>query len=180
MAKQDRPRNEDWLARQLREEALEERPEFSDSLHERLSQAVRAAAEQTQSKRRPAGKMPSRRWSLGFATAAAILIAALLVWQVVKQPGASAPQENVVHNRPLPSAGEGDPNAAASVGELLAAMDLAHDAAAEFDAMADEVFAAHAWAYLDHDARLALDMIVDQIPLDALVDPAGSEDAGKG
>ncbi len=55
---------------------------------------------------------------------------------------------------------------------------LADRAAAEIDALVDSTMVQQQWAYLDHDARLAAEVLLDQLPFDVMSvvepGPAGS------
>ena len=167
---QDLPNDEQELARRLREEALRWRPEFSASLHARLMAAVREAGLGTGRPGRPPRRLAiGVRWSLAVALAAGLLVAAAVAWQLAKGPRAGpSPKDIAIHDPPLPERNAHVPDAPDPMIRWLAAADVARGAVGLVDGLANQAIVAHQWAYLDHDAKVAFDLLVDRIPLDAI------------
>ncbi|TVS21167.1 MAG: hypothetical protein EA424_00275 [Planctomycetaceae bacterium] len=173
--------DEERLAQRLREEALRDRPEFSESLHRRICGAV----EQTRTTPLPAEDhllpQPRRRsgW-LAMGLAASLILAALVAWQTSRNaPVARFP---VVPRVDLPTTGEAtstiapsaDPShAQRSVAPQMAAETaqiapaVAVDEAPQILARIDRTLASSQWAFLDHDARLTWQLVTQTLPLSA-------------
>lgn len=167
------------FAARLRAEARRQRPAFSESLHVRLRQAIeRARREPAAVALHPAAA--PRRWSLGLAMAATILLSAVVAWRIANSRGPVSRTESVaerVPNVPMRIEGLDRP---APVVELVAVADFGRDAVREIGMMADEALVAQQWGYLDHDASLALDMLADGIPVDVFDAPATQTNAKGG
>jgi len=176
------PGRERALAGRLREEALQARPEFSESLHARVQAAVREARlEHEQAKRQPHPRTIALRWTLAAAMAAGLLVAAALAWQVAKGPRVGpSPQDVARDDRPGPESRDPPPEAPDPLSEWLAAADAARGAVLLLDQWADETLVAEPWADLDHDARLALELLVERIPFDAIASLAAAENRKDG
>jgi len=161
------------LTERLRAEACDSRPAFYEVLHARICDTVwqcgntgwRAA---TGSRRRQRLRRSLRL--AGVAAAAAALLAAVLLGPsrqparpvvVVKAPSPSAPS-------PASPALSTEPAGSESGFELVT--DLADRATEHFDSLFD---AADQWAYLDHDARLTLELLSERLPISLV--PSSSE-----
>ncbi len=163
------PENERRLADRLRREAEDRRPEFSESLHQRIVEATTWHKVQP----RPAafGRPELRAW-LGAALAVGIAVVATVgVWQYVHReaPQALQPRETAV----LPPGEVAEPE----TGHDVPPVDVEQSPLDPLDAVAggtaetvgnlvDATLRKSQWAYLDHDARLAADLMLAQLPLD--------------
>jgi hypothetical protein len=176
------PDTERALAGRLREEALKARPEFSESLHARVQAAVREARlEHEEARRQARPRTIALRWALAAAVAAGLLVAAAIGWHVVRGPRVGpSPQDLAQDDRPVPDRPYPPPEALDPVAEGLAAADAARGAMVLLDQWAEETMVARPWADLDHDARLALNLLVERIPLDAIASLAAVENRKDG
>lgn len=139
------------LARRLRAEAAADRPDFSEGLHARIMASLPADRPAIDAGRpRP---VRGRRWLAGSLSAAMLMAGVVIGWHVrgMGVGQTAAPKETAVAESDTP----------------LAAMGAVRYAGgAEVGRMIDEGFARSQWAYLDHDARLAAELIMDQLPLE--------------
>lgn len=145
------PAWEDRLMERLRAEVESDRPAFSPELHARLMRTVRQRQPARQTARRP-------RKSLWWLSAAAAVAAAVLAWFVARpanDPAPTTPRMAVVDPAPLPRVGP--------------------PTAAELTALVDATFAGPQWAYLDHDARLATQLVLNHIPFELSPDGTPTE-----
>jgi hypothetical protein len=154
---------EERLAELLRREAEAERPAFSEELHQRIVEAVASRAVPGQ----PRGEWRSPpRARLAAAVAAGLLVAAMLLvalWAGRDPTGAVPPQGAAMG----PSGGEAatEPDALDPPGPDPLEM-VAASPAATLGTQFDLTLAKSQWAYLDHDARFAAGLVLDQLPLD--------------
>ncbi|MGI6418344.1 MAG: hypothetical protein ACOX1P_22050 [Thermoguttaceae bacterium] len=173
MFKSPSSRQEDPLADRLRREALAARPEFSESLHQRLCQAVRAR--QAQGAVRP--QRPSRRGRRRLypaAAAAAVLVAAALVtWgaffagrgtQSVAKISAPAPPQ-----APRPSKDR----------DLAAIGELAEEANVQIAELLEQTAEWPQLARLDYWTSRAFSELRDRVPLDAAFSLALADTPGQ-
>jgi len=176
------PDRERALAGRLREEALQARPEFSESLHARVQAAVsEARLQHEQGRRQPRPRTIVLRWALAAAMAAGLLVAAALAWQVAKGPRAGpSPQDLAGNDQPRPERRDPPPDASDPLSEWLVVANAASGAVLLLDQWADETLVARPWADLDHDARLALELLVERIPFDAIASLAAAENRKDG
>ncbi|HLA84413.1 MAG TPA: hypothetical protein VJL29_06440 [Thermoguttaceae bacterium] len=143
------------LERRLRAEATADRPEFSETLHARIVEAL--PAETMPILRRPTS-VERRRRLLAALAASLVVAVGLAAWQL-RRP--SDPGSVIVSN--------GAPD---STTESFAMDTVARTGGAEFGLMVDETLARGQWAYLDHDAKVAANMLMDQLPIElALSEP---------
>jgi hypothetical protein len=149
------------LGERLRREAMESRPAFSESLHDRIVCAVR--------QRRAAGNSPSvrvgengtvpfparRPRGLPAALAAACLLcAAAIGWQMLQNASQPAP----VHLLP--------PTPEASIADLPSINDLADRTVRKLDGLAVSAAWEPQATHLKNDARTAAGMFLDRLPID--------------
>ena len=164
MFRQALSREEKALVDRLRREALTSRPEFSETLHSRIRRAVRQCeAGKAPARRRPAAIQLFPRGA--FATVAAICVLGSLViaWQSIEGVRESGTVGvDAVDDREFAA------HMAASV------VEMADRAVEEIDALVDSTMVQQQWAYLDHDAQLVVQVLLDQLPFDVMsVDEPG-------
>ena len=153
--------SEDDLGRRLKAQADDLRPEFSESLHARIIESLPASSGQA---KRPGIIDISPRWRvLGTAAAALLLIVVLVAWQGIPFGGSNMPSP--------PSVAESQDADDQDV-QLAAIGTLSRADGAELGAMVDRTFAQGQWAYLDHDAKVAAELLTNQLPFQlALSEP---------
>ena len=185
--KHSRSRSELWLGRQLRDAARREQPEFSESLHRRIMQAVRpTTAEPTAANASltnpacgdvaPAAEMridiPRHRshWrSAAWLAAAAAVLASVIVVQRFGRPEnrggsqpsqtqSSQPQMSVVHSVAVPES-------------PIAKSDAPKDNI-EPDDLASAT-ANYTFDDLSRDAQATAHMLVDQLPFETQAEDWG-------
>ena len=153
--------NERVLADRLRREAEASRPAFSEELHERIclvtNQGDAPSRSETASPRPeiPSPRPDRRLW----LTAAATLLlagASLLAWQL-NNPNPSVPL-TPIDNGPI-----------AGVSQDLDGFGEITDSTAAGALLVDSALTTEGWAYLDHDARVATELVLNQLSLDTLV-----------
>jgi hypothetical protein len=155
MVKPMGPDEEQRLAERLKREAEAARPAFSEALHARICQALKRCEAAAQ----PRAVTPWWRsvW-LPVAIAAALLASVpLAAWWLNRPfgPGGGPAERGALPTEITGPAADPDmitgPTArtAEHVGLLV-----------------ESTVSAGQWAYLDHDARLAIQLLVDQLPLD--------------
>jgi hypothetical protein len=180
MAELNRSGGEEILAEALRQEAAASRPEFSESRHARLCDAVRSAQSSrytecvgSGTRSVPATFLGRRHWTLALSAAIALL-AAVAVWQWNEQPGlpgAGAGSHVAATSRP--SATQDDP-----VADLTHVTELTEQAAEGLDSLVDQAIISQQWAGLDQDARTALAAVIDHLPPELSSALAFSEPGG--
>ena len=177
--------DDERLAQRLREEAMRDRPEFSESLHRRICGAI----EQTRTTPPPAEDhvlpQPRRRsrW-LAMGLAASLILAALVAWQTSRTaPVARLPVVPPVELPvDMPATGEATstiaPSSEPSHAQAPAAPQMATEAAQIAPAVAvddaarviariDRTLTSSQWAFLDHDARLTWQLVTRTLPIPA-------------
>ena len=144
------PKENEWSCR-MRQEALASRPEFSEQLHVRLWHALEQdAIQRVLSHRRLAATRRASYWLAGVATlAASVLCATVIGWR---------PRD--VDLRPQAAAG----GAAETHVDIVAG--LANDVSDRMSLLVDYAVTSRKWAYLDHDAQVALELLREQFPGD--------------
>jgi hypothetical protein len=146
------PDDDNILADRLKREAAASRPAFSESLHARICRAIEQSKLQTA--RRPAAV----QWRWAYAAIAATLLVgvSLVAWRLSNAPGTGPPPpvEDFVQDdsaRPL---------------RELPRLDQVDHTVTQVGSLVDSTLTAGQWAYLDHDARLAAELLIDQFPFD--------------
>jgi len=143
------------LADRLEQEGRETRPVFSKALHARVCRAIEHC--EMEELPRPAGASFRGRWVYSAVAAALVVVALLLAWRnVVPKGPAPGPVDVAVSIPPEPL----------PVDEMRSPAGATVDAAVEMGLLVDSTMTSQRWAYLDHDARLAAQMLIDQLPLD--------------
>ncbi len=173
--------DEEHLAKRLREDALRDRPEFSESLHRRICGAIEQTRTTPPSAEDHLLPQPRRRsgW-LAVGLAASLILAVLVAWQASRTvPMARFP---VVPPVDLPGTGEAistiapsadpshaQPRVAPQMGAETAqtAPAVAVEEAPQILARIDRTLASSQWAFLDHDARLTWQLVTQTLPLSA-------------
>jgi hypothetical protein len=160
MSKRTIRSNKVALADRLRREAEASRPAFSEELYERICLVVKlddglSPPETASPRSETASPRPNRR--LWLSVAATLLLAgtSLLAWQL------NNPNTPVT----LPPI---DNNSIASIPQDLDGISEITDNTAAGALLVDSALTTEGWAYLDHDARVATELILNQLPLDAL------------
>ncbi len=168
MADQPQTDDEKALARRLKQEAAGTWPEFSESLHGRIVEAV--AEEYARPKAASAVRTSDRRRRLAFAAAlaaACLILVGVMSWW----PGfTGAPGDGVAGDPPdvpsyYPPAPEEphipDPSVLAK-----AHLKVMIGVAEPLDWLLAPTVEENRWAYLDHDAHVAMELVTAQLTLD--------------
>ena len=151
--------NERVLADRLRREAEASRPAFSEELHERIclvtNQGDAPSRSETASPRPeiPSPRPDRRLW----LTAAATLLlagASLLAWQLNINSDTQVSNPNT----PAPVT----PNDDGPMDQDLAGFSEITDSTAAGALLVDSILTTEGWAYLDHDARVATELVLNQ------------------
>jgi hypothetical protein len=149
MSKQVPLPKEQVLAERLRRDAIESRPEFSESLHRRIADAVR---QQHATEVVVGTRVNRRRRGLAAAVAAAVAAACLLCavvgWRLIED----ARQQET---------------ARASVEQVRLIAEWTDQATTRFDGLVASVSLKPEAAKLQHDARLVANAILEPLPIDA-------------
>ena len=159
-----RPTREDeengW---RLRQEAFDGREGFSEAIHQRLCEAIRKCnvaptpvLDEPMRIRRPPYRL------LVLATAASLTVAAATVWWAIQGDRESRLQGDLpavvevptVSQEPLPQPAEVPPGPAAN-----------YPAPGEIVSLVDSTVTSSQWAYLDHDARVAWNLVAEVVLL---------------
>jgi len=133
---------QDPLGNRLRQEARQDRPDFSPELHDRILRAVREASS------RPADAVPRRvrpgRLVQAMAVAATLLLAVMAGWRWVKPVRAQA-----------------DPDLVAALETVTR---VTRQASEDLVLLSDATTAGQRWAQLDQDLPLAMERLVGNLP----------------
>lgn len=145
---QSHSRSESWFARQLRDTARLQRPEFSESLHDRVMRAIRP----------PSAVRPARRrgWQIAWWTSVAAAIVGVALagnWVVGSKSHDGASGSNLAVVKPVKSSPEPTGSNASPVRAALAANYTLDD--------------------LSRDARATAHILVDQLPFETPADDLG-------
>lgn len=161
---------EKQLAERLKAEAQADRPAFSEALHDRIVRSVEEA--RVQPRPRPPTKWLGQPW-LSVAIAGTLLIGGLVVaWQIrqraqsvpVPSPGNLLVEHDSEPEPELPGEGPSE-----DVNPLEA---LAERTPEDVAPIVDSALTDPQWAYLDHDMKLAANLLMDQLPFElALAEP---------
>ena len=147
---------EQRLANRLRREAQATRPAFSEALHARVCAALerpRAAP-----RRRPVASRLPNAW-LSAAIAVLLAVGAWLgvAWLRNSPSTGPGPDESVIALHEGQDATVDPDVITEPTGQVAEHLGL----------LVDETVTAGQWAYLDHDAALAVRLLIDQLPFDA-------------
>ena len=149
------PAEEKTLADWLRREAEATRPEFSETLHGR----IRRTLEDRKAPARQRGRTswPGRRWAYAAVAATLMIGVSLLAWRLSTPtgPGPGPAQQ---------TATVGDPAQPPAVLSPLVDVAGMTDRTTQQVGTLASVLTTQQWAYLDHDARVAMDLLIDQLP----------------
>jgi len=138
------PDGEKVLAGRLRHEAESSRPEFSESLHARICQAVQLG----EASPRHAATRSRRPLAYACAAVACLVVTLVITWQL---GGRHTPEPDLDGATP----------------ERLAGL-WAVDKSAEDSSEGNPALPPQDWAYLGHDARVVTQLLIDQLPLNTL------------
>jgi len=153
------------LAERLKREAQATRPAFSEALHTRICQSLRQGEVPVRRRgtvgwhwRHASGTRWLRSGWWPVAIAATLLLGVSLVgWWLGRPPGPGpGPSELVV----VPA---GSPDPVADPGMITGPTART---AEQVGVLVDSTVSAGQWAYLDHDARVAFRLLMDQLPWD--------------
>jgi hypothetical protein len=148
MSKENESAEERLLVERLRREAIESRPAFSESLHQRI---VRAVEQRRATVAEDVKPVVSRRWSRGLATAlaaACLLCAVVIGWQLVVNASRQDPA----------------PIARASLTDLPSIDDLTDPIVRKIDGLTVSVALEPHATHLEHDAQAVADVLLDRLP----------------
>lgn len=164
------------MAERLQREARESRPEFSEALHERICCAIgrqRQSAAVVRPRRLPSP--PAFGWALAAVAAACVIAGVAVQWRFghpAVEP-VPAPGTQLAHQR----AAVPVPRPADSVASFGPVVDLANRVPARIPALVDSTVRTGQWAYLDHDARLTVELLKNRLRFDVGSWPtSGAED----
>jgi len=139
----------------LKQEAMNERPEFSESLHDRIRAAIREDWPDAKHDAPRPLDIPNRWWALRHRSAASAAAACLIVaaagilwWSHTSEPPIALPADG--------------PNPLATLADAAGQTTLDAGLAAE------DALAANRWGRLDEDAQTAAKMILHSLPFDML------------
>lgn len=162
MVEQIFPDDKKVLADRLKLEAEASRPAFSETLHARIVQTIEQAIEECETQPPPPrGRSWWREsWLLAVAAAVCLVITSLAVWRLAVWSGP----------RPDPIGGTAEVPSSPddSVPALDALVEMPDGTARRVGTYVDLELRDRRWAYLDHDARIAAELLMDQLPLDLL------------
>ncbi len=166
-------KSHDVLRSALKDYALASRPVFSEDLHAKILGAIQ---EKTHEKTTVAPRHATRHAAVSgwLAVAAASLLVGgvLLTWYVASNRIPSA-QPGIVPPHPDVATAQTD-EPEMDLDELAG---LANDAAKDLNVLVRSRLTEGQWAYLDHDARLAAEALLDQLPFDLALWDAASGNA---
>jgi hypothetical protein len=153
MPKPDLLTEEQVLRERLRREAAESRPEFSESLHERILSAVRQDHASVAKVHLAAVSRPWLRNVAALAVTAGLLFAAAIGWRLVRPPAPQAPGGEVV-------------NDTRTWIESRQAIDhWADQTTTGLDGLVSFTSAAPRESVLKHDARLVASTLLEPLPV---------------
>ena len=159
--------DEKAMAARLRQEDLDARPPFSEELHGRICRAIQLcrAGESRVHQRREASRR-AFRWLACVAAAACVVAVAAWIWNT-RGPSKdrSLPEDGAIAQHAPVEPPQPGANHSASEVDLSAVTGLSGRVSARIPVLVDSSLASHQWAYLDHDARLTMEMLADRIPL---------------
>jgi hypothetical protein len=182
MSKRVTLRDEQILAESLRREAEQSRPEFSETLHAQICRAVRECPREDAPAgwRRPLvlARWRARRhigvswpraaaWACVAVAAASLAGVAIVAWprnEVLRGPHTSANAQVGL------SAGSSDPGL-----DLHSFGGVTTGVSGTLRELVDSAAETQRWAYLDGDARLAVEMLAARLPFDVAAALASNE-----
>lgn len=159
MAEYTARESEARLAERLEAEAGAMRPEFSQSLHERICEA--ALKSEPRATPLPKAMRLGRRRIHAIVAAATVVILTAAAWWAThpQQPGLGPDVPGIVENQPEPP-----PDAVDPLGELNNLVGVPGRKARDLDSLVASTMTAQRWVYLDEDARTATRLLIDQLP----------------
>lgn len=145
---------------ELRREAQTARPEFSETLHEKIWRAVQQCKAPSEVTAFNVARAPRPlRWGLAVATAASLLLA-VFAWQAAENQAqlSSAVPRNTNEEKTRPSTNVDEDS------DLQRVAELTGGATETVDTWLDAALAEQRWAYLDHDAKAILEAVTSGLP----------------
>ena len=134
---------DDALGRALRAAARDDRPAFSESLHARIVAAL--PANSPRASRGWSASSRFRQWSVAALAGSLLVAFGLVAWQsMTPEPTTPLVAEDVTAFDPV---------------TMIARTD-----GAEVGLMLDQTLVRSQWAYLDHDAKIAANLLIEQLP----------------
>jgi hypothetical protein len=182
MSKRTPLHNERALAERLCREAKQSRPEFSESLHARICRAIEECPRQQAPiwRRGPLAHLrqePSRHpgaarhrlsvWASVAVAAACLACVAMVAWPKNEIPGGPSADGNGQSGLWAESS--------APTLDLESVAGLAMRVSDDLRDWVDSAAATQRWAYLDGDARLAVEMLAARLPFDVASSLASTE-----
>jgi len=170
MSKRFSTRDEKALAERLRQEAARWRPAFSEALHDRIWRAIEQCKPDQAASTRQGGAHHRvvRRAAAALAAAGLVLVALLLEMAGLRSQSGSTPDSGPLADRQQAPADWTAAAFEASFDELPALAALDRDVSAKIPSVLDNAIAPSRWAYLDHDARLAMELLAERFPFDVV------------
>ena len=162
MAKNTARQSEARLAERLKAEAGATRPEFSQSLHERICEA--ALKSEARATPLPKAMRLGRRRIHAIVAAATIVILTVVAWWAThpRQPGPGPDEQEIVEKQPEQP--EPPPDAVDPLDGLNNLVGVPGRKARDLDSLVASTMTEQRWAYLDEDARTATRLLIDQLP----------------
>jgi hypothetical protein len=140
-----RSKKERMLGERLESEAVESRPEFSESLHQRIMCVAK--------QRRAAATAVSRRWpGVAAILAAACLFAAAIGWQLMQNASREGPGQS------------GPQNVDVAITDLPSINDLADHTVGRLDDLSMSVALEPQATHLKRDASAVASVFLDRLP----------------
>ncbi len=158
MAKNTARQREASLAERLKAEAGASRPEFSQSLHERICKA--ALRSETRATPLPKAMRLGRRRVHAVVAATTIVILTVAAWWAThpQQPGLDPDVQKIVVKQPQ------QPESPLDAVDPLRGLNNLVGVPGDLDSLVASTITAQRWAYLDEDARTAARLLIDQLP----------------
>lgn len=161
-------RQDERLEQRLRDDALRDRSEFSESLHRRICESIeRIRTTSTPATDDPLPRPNRRSGWLTVVLAASLILAVAVLWQAIR----TAPMAQVPVDPPIDSrVTQKVPSAIAPTPQSSPAEHTADPLLVRID----RTLASLQWAFLDHDARLTWQLVTQMLP--GSVVPESSKD----
>ena len=171
-------RKEKLLRQRLRQEAEQASPAVSETFHERLCRAIRRGKiDDSGVCPEPLPERLSLRYLAPAIAAACLILMVGALWQtlgpIVRPNRVHVVPPQVARAPAPPTDGPKIPVDAMSLTQL------GDDTLARVSAVVDTATVSPQWAYLDHDARLAMQMFADRFPFNTSRSQGAGEDSAR-